>query len=234
MSNRMNHANINMRKRIASEGRWETSSNEFWPGSIHPKRFKWRAVYLKKHKGKTLPEILAFDPGYVIGFLYMMNVLFAPLLSRTPTGYQMAIAHQLEVLANRAQHIRLPRKLRKTHQFVIVADANGVFESVLVISKNAEPKDLEEGSRVVDRRKELDLSIPYHFKNEALGMKRMGECFREIFFKSEMLKPTADQCQMFFFDKRNFNLQSCTSHTSWDVTLEDHEALKYRLQTGLQ
>jgi len=135
-------------------------------------------------------------------------------------------AHQLEAVANRAQHFLVPHELRPTSQFAIIVDRDDVFERVELVPRGGQPENLRKGSKVVERRNELDVAIPYYYRNPTLGMKRMGECLRQMFFEDRGIKLSEWTCQRLMFAPSNFNLAGIPSHISLEWTQADHIRLQ--------
>lgn len=209
MSRRMDHARVSKQKRINEEAGYQRDST--YPTTDRG-WIVWRGG---KHTGKSLPEILVCDPTFVIQYLYMSGNCFKCLLQDDATWFQLRMAHQLQVLANRSQNIRVPAEKRGAHEFAILIDNEGVFSRIFLIRKGRKPAPSKlKGCRVAMRSSKLDFSIPYHFENSSLGLQRMASCFREMFFPDSAGEPCAEDILAFFTDRKNFDLSGCDSHTS--------------------
>ena len=233
---RFDHAKTNMQQRIANEG-WQNTYPRFssdpgnsWTSNHSRKCVRgWLMIYLKKHRNRTLPWIMFYDPGYIIAFLYFQDVFFKPLLRDFPTDYQIELANQLEVLANRAQHTLPPKPF---DELVVIADINGVFERIEPVKKGHFPKKrLNKGSKIVQRISELDIALPYGYEEPELGMKRMARCLRKIYLAIDF---EASACERWVSAACHFNLSACASHKSLIISAKDRKALKAKYIKSLR
>jgi len=215
-----------MQKRIASESRRDPfHTTAGWKPKQKKQHMKWVPVDGSKERGETLAARAILHPASVVR-LYVGDAAFEPLLKPSMSYQERQLAHQLEAMANRAQHILVPRELRETHKFIVIVDRDGVFDRVEAVPKGEEPKILGNGSRIVERRSELDIATPYSYKNPEVGMKRMGISLRKIFFKDRGIKVCEWGCQQLFFAPSNFNLAGIPSHISLEWTQADHIRLQ--------
>jgi hypothetical protein len=229
MSRRMNHARVNMQKRINQEYQHERYERPFyqWESTHRVKVRGWIVWRGGKHEGESMPEILVKDPTFVTEYLYVQGNGFKCLLQDHATSFQLRVAHQLQVLANRSQNIRVPAEKRETHEFAILVDSKGVFRRVALIRKGAKPTPSKlKNCRVAMRSSVLDFSVPYHFENSYLGLQRMSKCFRKLFFQDSSGEPSTEDILAFFMDRTNFDLSHCASHKSLMETDADTNALR--------
>jgi hypothetical protein len=226
MSRGMNHSRVSMQKRIARETYQYDYGQQGWSENNWKRRKKkkqiylWKLIYLPTHFKETLPMTTIYDPEFVIR-TYVDDILFRVLGKEEATRYQIAVANQLEAIANRAQHILPPKPF---DEFVVIVDVNGVFERVEPVKRGRFPKKpLKKGSRIVKRITELDIALPCFYANLELGLERIGHGLRMMFFGTDT--PTTQECEKWYADDTNFNLKGLRSHVSVKSSEEDEMAL---------
>jgi hypothetical protein len=223
----MNHAKVNIQKRIAYESRVYDRSP---PGSgrSNGERFdrrqeKWLRVPFGKHKGKTLPKIVFEDPGYVV-WLYKNDVLLSWLYEG---DYPFKLAHQIEVVHNRTTRIKPPAGC----EFAIVVDDAGVFAEFITVKRNRHPKAvLKKGWKIAKRLPLLDIGIPSLLNNPKLGFERMRRSMLNAFFGDVTTEPDARSRIEFLQETDNFDLHGVKSNKRLKPGPKDRAALekKYR------
>ena len=220
---RFNHSKVNMQKRISYEN--HTCDNQ--PRSSAPdfesrpyKRCeRWLWMPFGKHQGKTLPQVVPEDPGY-IEWLYAERILLNGMYMGE---YPLKLAHQLEVIHNRMTHIRPPPDC----EFAVVVDRQGVFESFIVVKRGRFPKKpLRKGSKIIQRLHLLDIGIPSQFGDTEKGFEQMALCLKEFFFGDRHAKVTVSNCKAIIEDNRRFDLSASKYNKRLKASARDIAALK--------
>ena len=225
----MNFAKVSMQKRIAQEG---FIPSQTWASA--PQKAQWIKITFGKHSGKTLPEILASEPCYVIEYLYLGGSIFKALLKEHPSMVEQKWAHQLKVLANRSQNILVPEEKRETHEFVLLKDKQGVFAKVRLMKKGRRlPRRALNGLIEASRTEKLDFSAPYSFHNPQLGLRRMVRSLCKLFFPHDMTTGMGEQFHSLFSNRTNFDLSRFASHTSLIMTERDTSELRAEYKRSL-
>jgi len=234
----MNYARVNTQSRINREA-WEyerEERNRIWgTPQYYPKSHgsEWITWKFGKHAGKTLPEILAADQTFIMEYLYRKT--FDVLLKVEPTSWDLRLTHQLRVLCNRAENIRVPAAKRRTHEFAILKDGDGVFSRAIIVRRGSKiERGILKGDRLARRSSTLAFSIPYLLNHPALGHERFRRCFKSLFLVDASGAYPLPSATVLFSDRKSFDLSSCSSHTSLVMTKADILALRKEYKLSLK
>jgi hypothetical protein len=142
----------------------------------------WTTLTFGKHRGKTLPQVIALDLDW---FLHMAPKLYG------------ALGKEASKLSRRLQAIRIPRNVR--HHVVEYLDRDGHFCRFLFV-KQGKPR----AHHISLQLPHLDLSVAALGRGYAKGeCRRMIDCFRRVYF-GENKRLSKRRCERFFDDPRNF------------------------------
>jgi len=157
-----------------------------------PKGLQWLPVPFKKHKGKTLPQILFEDPSYVF-WLVGQGYVYGRLL------------HQLNFVVERARHILPPREIPDEYQFGVEYNGEGWLERIRILEKSR-------GAANLIVTPHLDLSLFCLFRLDEMREKdALLHWLRAEFFDCEGLISKV-ACEAFLNDDSNFGLTCRRMH----------------------
>jgi len=150
--------------------------------------------FSKKHKGKTLPQVLFNDPDWFF-WAYEDEKLFndsPPVLRR-----------EADMLYAKARSIRIPQAGSEP-RLVEYAFYPGTqkFCGFEIVEEN---RPSHEGSTATHRSRHIDMSIPRRQADyDKLGCKILVDELKHLFFGDSGTRMTKQRCEAFFDDAANF------------------------------
>ncbi|SHH48518.1 hypothetical protein [Flavobacterium defluvii] len=151
------------------------------------------AVNLKKHSGKTLPQIVFSDLDYFI-WAYEDNVFKNPPLKQ-----------EAQYIFKRIKNIKIPKQNSEEYEveYLIHAPTGkfGYFELVLKTTP------LHRGGSPAFRTENIDLTVARSIAAyDKSGYRTMIECLKKYYFGDSSHKMVKKRCEDFFNKDSNFVL----------------------------
>ncbi len=151
----------------------------------------WTHLSFGKHQHRTLPTVLFTDPDWFF-WAYEQN-----LFSYGP------IADEAELLYTRARRIHLPEDNGPAVAMYTVEPGTGRFGGLHV----ERSRFASDGGTVVFFRNHIDLLFPRLLRAyDKMGMRILIHDLKEILLGSPRIRMTAERCNAFFSEDRNFCL----------------------------
>lgn len=159
---------------------------------------RWPRMKSGPYKGHTLPEVVASDPAYFFGL--------ARAAKKNPTK----VRHTYEFLADRARHIRPPRRLGPAKAIKYRFDPQGNCTGFQIV-RSSRLKHAVRGARA-ELSLGLDLSIVRRTgSSPEIASNKVAICLkREFLGKEEGEAVSGQDWQRFFADDRNFYVKRTT------------------------
>lgn len=154
----------------------------------------WSILKFGKRKGKTLPQIVFFDPGWF--FWAIENEIF---------NGKGALLSEAEDINKKARNIRIPQN---DHEKMIaeyrIHMPSKKFDHMEIIP-DSQPR--HDGPTRTYRSESIDLSIPYQIAPfDKLGYRQFISDLKFCLFGNPSYMMTKKRCEAFFEDDGNFDL----------------------------
>ena len=151
----------------------------------------WQIINFGKYSGKTLPQVLLYDPDWFFG-----------AFEKGDFSDKGSLVYEANDLYNKATSIKIPNNNGELVAEYLVHASTGKFLRFKIVPLHS-PQ--HEGSSRTFRFPVIDLSAPRKIaKQDKHGCKQLLYSFKRYVFGSPSTRLTKNKCEEFFKDNTNF------------------------------